>query len=129
MPKYLRVYEWLYKRLIREAHKRGWRVEFSYEEFLPLTEIECCRYCNGPIVWHKHTTNRNAGTNLDRKDNTKNYTLDNIAICCHTCNTRKSNWLSDDEFQLVQDMLRVWRSLSATEKLQFECDILSYKDA
>jgi hypothetical protein len=44
--------------------------------------------------------NRKNGKNkysIDRKDNTKGYFLDNIVLCCFTCNTIKNNFLSYEE--------------------------------
>jgi hypothetical protein len=128
-PKNLKEpYRWLYNLLRTQAAKREIEVSLSFEEFVSLTDIECCRYCNGPITWQKHSNKRNARTNLDRKDNTKNYSIDNVAVCCADCNTRKSNWLSDDEFQLVNDLLRLYRSASEYEKKEIAYCVLTLGD-
>lgn len=110
-------YVWLYNRLLREAAKRDISVDLTFEQFLLLTDIECCRYCGKRINWYKHSRKGGAGANLDRNDNSKGYSVDNVCVCCYTCNTRKSNWLNSDEFQAINDFLRLYRKLPDNREL------------
>ena len=122
----LRPYEWLYRRLIREASKRGLTVTITFDEFLVFTEITCCRYCNTGINWQEFSHRENAGINLDRLDSSRGYEPGNIAVCCFSCNTRKSNWLNADEFQAVNDFLRTYRCTDNKNELIYT--IISWND-
>ena len=37
------------------------------------------------------------GLSIDRKDNGKGYTLDNIVFCCNRCNMAKGSWFTEKE--------------------------------
>lgn len=80
------------------AKKRG-RAEFliskdAFIEWFNKQEPKC-RFCNQPL-----DMGRGRGLNvmtLDRMDNNKPYTIDNIAFCCWRCNATKGYWFSDKE--------------------------------
>tara|TARA_R110000782_G_scaffold137419_4_gene229906 strand:- start:334 stop:579 length:246 start_codon:yes stop_codon:yes gene_type:complete len=56
---------------------------------------------------------------VDRKDNGKPYTLDNIVACCGPCNSIKGSILKDHEMHLVGHVLRkVWDSRLAQQPTQ-----------
>lgn len=52
---------------------------------------------------------------VDRLDNLRNYSLDNIVLCCGPCNAIKSSILSSEEMRLLGPHIReIWtRRLSA----------------
>jgi len=84
----------------RHAKKRGNEWNLTEEQFRALTQKDCY-YCGG-----KPNNRRNArGYNgeyiyngIDRIDNTKGYTIDNVISCCKVCNRAKNN-LTLQEFK------------------------------
>lgn len=91
---------------------RNRKVEFSisYEEFLNVISKAECEYCGKLLEYNKHS--KNWGKNLtrahqlDRKDNTKGYTVDNITCCCWTCNRLKSDVFTYEEFMKLSPILK-----------------------
>jgi hypothetical protein len=63
-------------------------VELTYDNFLAFTEIKKCHYCGEPVDWQPYNKQT---SNLDRKDNTKGYGVENCVVCCGTCNKMKRN--------------------------------------
>jgi len=54
-----------------------------------------CHYCRTPLdPTNHHKLNSPA---IDRKENGKGYTLDNIILSCMRCNTTKGSWLSEKQ--------------------------------
>ncbi len=78
------------------AKRRGLDYALSFEEFQKLTK-KPCSYCGtAPFgVAHDHVPKRHyAGgdywfNGLDRIDNSKGYTPDNVVPCCSVCNRAK----------------------------------------
>ena len=85
--------------------------KLSLEQVLNLV-YQNCFYCNSPpqnkmSVKHK----RYMGyilyyTGLDRKDNSKGYTLSNVVPCCARCNSIKSNLFTFEEMVALADFLK-----------------------
>jgi len=51
---------------------------------------------------------------IDRKNNSGQYTIDNIVMACHRCNSIKSDWFTYDEMKEIADKymkprIEVWR--------------------
>jgi len=63
-----------------------------------------CYYCHG--FFGKTTT----GSGLDRVDNTKGYTVDNVVSCCHFCNRIKQDLLTAEENKEVIKLIKKLRS-------------------
>jgi hypothetical protein len=70
--------EYRYKTYLRGAKSRGYSFEITLEEFIEFLN-KPCKYCNSAIE----------SRGLDRIDNAKGYTIDNINSCCSTCNFMK----------------------------------------
>ena len=83
----------------RNAKRRNIPFELSFNEFIELTQ-QNCYYC-GIEPSNTHISKHNNGdfiyNGLDRKDNTKGYTLSNIVSCCDQCNWAKRD-LPYEEF-------------------------------
>lgn len=84
----------------RHALGRGYKWLLSREEVESTIKLPCY-YC-GQAPSNVKRTKNSIGEGLkysgiDRKDNSKDYTLDNIVACCKICNYAKSN-LSLSEF-------------------------------
>jgi hypothetical protein len=77
------TYQEAIKRLYKQYHMIEKRAAFKGMEFdldfyeFGLMMSSPCDYCNGKT------------TGLDRKDNTKGYTMDNVTPACRRCNTMK----------------------------------------
>lgn len=94
-----RPYEALYNRL--EKLNRGrWPIKLTYEEFVEFTKIKSCEYCGNAVYWTESNTAMNGSKyNLDRKDNDKGYTKDNLIVCCTKCNYGKSDRYTKNQWQ------------------------------
>jgi hypothetical protein len=69
----------------RTAKFRNIGFEINYEDFLKFFNKDCY-YCGIKID----------GVGLDRIDNTKGYTLDNIVPCCNPCNVAKLTYTAEE---------------------------------
>lgn len=82
----------------QHAKKRNILFELTFDEFINLCEKNCY-YCDSePSNIQKGNGNGSFKYNgIDRVDNTKGYTLDNVVSCCEICNKAKRD-LSCEEF-------------------------------
>ncbi len=84
--------------------------ELSFDEFLETIKISECHYCNVELIYNKHSKDKGVCNSrayqLDRKNNLKGYTLDNIVPCCWECNRLKSDRFTYDEFLLISPSLK-----------------------
>jgi HNH endonuclease len=83
-----RPFEGRYNTLKTQAKGRT-EVELSYEEYLFFVG-NLCRYCDAGLEWSPHGSIK-SGHHLDRKDNSKGYSIENCVACCGECNRIKSN--------------------------------------
>ncbi len=108
-----RPFESLYNTIIRHARKRGIDEILSYDEFVLLTEITECYYCNKPIIWIKYGAGglkeKRMMYNLDRVDNNKGYSLNNVVVCCGECNRGKGNQYTQGEWACMAKALQEYR--------------------
>lgn len=93
-----RTYKW-------SAKKRGYDFELSKEEFSELV-LGNCAYCGTPpinarqinaakrSVWHEGETVMLNG--VDRVDNSRGYTLDNVVTACTDCNYAKRDKTTEE---------------------------------
>ena len=86
----------LFNNYKNNARRRELDFIITFEEFLALTK-KPCYYCG---IWARQRIHPNKGNNrttreayfyngLDRVDNSKGYTVDNVVTCCGTCNYAK----------------------------------------
>ena len=82
------------------AKERGYIFELTEKQFIKLIQQDCY-YCgikpNNMAKCPGHNDNY-AYNGLDRIDNTKSYTIDNVVTCCKQCNMAK-NTLKTDEYE------------------------------
>jgi hypothetical protein len=71
----------------KRAHKKELAFEISQDTFNHYTQLPC--YLCGKEVSQTHTSG------VDRLDNTKGYTIDNIRSCCGICNYTKRDYVYD----------------------------------
>lgn len=83
------------------AERRGYIWNLTEDQVKRLTS-QPCYYCNAkPLQRGTTGTNHNGSylyNGLDRVDNTKGYTIDNVVPCCGTCNKAK-NTQTIEEFK------------------------------
>ena len=105
-------FEYLYKLLVANSIKRKHEMYLSYEEFVEFTKIDRCHYCDSEIVWVLHPCDRpkkGYGYNLDRKDNTKGYSVENCVVCCRRCNWSRSDTFSYEEWVEIGKTIKKFR--------------------
>lgn len=81
----------------RNAKKKSLDFMLSKQEFKEITE-QCCHYCGAkPTPTVSSTIKKITGTEtyvsngIDRIDNNKGYTINNVIPCCSNCNYAKRN--------------------------------------
>lgn len=79
---------WMRAKCNARTRKKIWTIEL--EDYAKLIEMPCT-YCNDSVALE-------TGSSLDRKDNDKGYSLDNVNTCCKSCNRRRSKSMGSDEF-------------------------------
>ena len=82
------------------AKRRDITWELTLEQF--KTFGDKCHYCGGILS--------QTGSNLDRKDNSLDYTINNVVECCKICNELKSNRFTYYEMIAVSKLLKDIRS-------------------
>jgi len=105
-----RPYEAIYNRLVR-ASVRTQGKPLLYEDFLPFTKVVECHYCGAEVMWTKHfkTCRGSSRYNLDRKDNAKGYTKENLIVCCRLCNFTKGDRFTYMQFVEIGKVIRSFR--------------------
>lgn len=81
----------IYSMYRRGALKRNLLFDLSFEQFLDLTQ-QNCHYCGSEPSNLKHSYFDNGDfkyNGIDRKDNTKGYTIENCVSCCKISNRSK----------------------------------------
>jgi len=58
---------------------------------------QVCYYCGVEVTKGKNRKHKLTDETFDRKDNSKGYSLDNIAIACRRCNLMKGEWLTENQ--------------------------------
>ena len=103
MPNVLPVGEASFRRLFRgmkrDAKRRNYEWKLSRAQVRGLTK-ENCHYCNtepAQIVSGKRVNGSYVYNGIDRVDNTKGYTPENVVPCCKACNYAKRD-MSFGEF-------------------------------
>jgi len=130
-PPYWSTYNNLRGSVKRRNKRRGSDLEFAltFEEFLFLTQIRVCYYCEEPnIEWLERVGNGKFRYNLDRKDNNRGYTFDNVAVCCKECNQMKREWFTSDEFRAMRLLLKRWREGTQEERDELMLMLVSWNN-
>lgn len=89
----------LYYTYKTSANKRNHVFEITKQEFLFLTKQNCfyCGIAPNQVTKIHNSNGQYIYNGIDRKDNTKGYTLENCVPCCKICNYMKGS-LSYDDF-------------------------------
>jgi hypothetical protein len=89
----------LYSAYRGRANKKGIIFDISIEDFKRLVSEKCFYDGVEPYRYIKDKgrfSNKHLFNGLDRIDNTKGYTLDNVVPCCKECNIAKNNMSLED---------------------------------
>jgi len=100
-----RPFESLYNSLCARAKRKQLEV-ISYEEFLEFTQIQKCHYCDSGVVWVEYGLRKGRAVNLDRKDSSRGYTVNNVVVCCTRCNKAKLDHFTYDEWVKIGAFIR-----------------------
>jgi len=76
-----------------KAKKRKLRFDLTEDQFKEITQRDCY-YCGvkpSNIKNSKGSNGEYTYSGMDRVDNNKGYTIDNVVPCCITCNMAKNN--------------------------------------
>lgn len=97
----------IYSALKDGAKKRGIANEFTIDEFVSWwnTQVNWCHYCRRSIGEIRATidsvNNRARRLTIDRVDNKKPYTLENIVLACYRCNSIKGDYFTELEMMQI----------------------------
>lgn len=80
------------------AKRRQYEWNIPREDYYKLIEM-ACHYCGFPI--------NETGVGLDRKDNSKGYTIDNVVTCCKDCNTTRSDHYTYEEMLVLAPVIQM----------------------
>lgn len=103
-----RPFESIYNGIVNSW--RGTPVDLTYEQFVEFTSIKNCFYCTKIINWEEYGVVKGKYTSrayyLDRKDNTKSYSIENCVVCCTRCNKSRSNSFTYEEWYGMTEYFR-----------------------
>ena len=94
-----------YKEYIRNAKNRKYDFTLTFEDFEILI-FQNCNYCDiEPLNKSKSTMSYIFKYNgIDRKDNSKGYSLENCVTCCKYCNIAKKDNDMEDFIQWINHL-------------------------
>ena len=93
--------------LVAAARERGVEVSLTLDDFCAFTHSSHCHYCGADVHWAERRSHRKPkGHNLDRKDNSKGYSIENCVVCCFECNRIKSDWFSYEEMRVLGEVIK-----------------------
>lgn len=96
----------------RHADRRAypWELDFDFVNDLIRQECYYCKLPPSNLKTLKNSLEAFKYSGIDRKDNTKGYTKDNVVPCCKICNNAKSD-LTLEQFK--EWILRIERATKA----------------
>lgn len=105
-------YASLYHKLKKSAAIQGHACTLTFKQFLEYIKTIVCHYCNAPVTWAKHNigTRTRGAYNLDRKDNSKGYSIKNCVVCCTVCNLTRGNRFTYEQFLEIGKLLSELRT-------------------
>ena len=81
--------------ILKGRHNKYYTEPFlSFEDYLQLIEGTNCSYCKRKLL-------PSAGGGLDRLDNSRGYTKDNVVPCCGICNIARGDNFSVEEMKIL----------------------------
>lgn len=110
----------------KRAFEKGLDFDLTFDQYTFL-KLNDCHYCGTPKLLLSHYCDamglKTPWMSLDRKNNKKGYTLDNVVCACFVCNRIKNNFFS------YEDMVEIGKNFVAPKMKNFEQEALdSYQD-
>lgn len=107
-----RPYEYMYNTFVNRAK---YPVKITYEQYVNLTKQKKCNYCSSEIRWNEYRTKgASSASNLDRKDNSRGYDIDNVVVCCGRCNYAKGSHFTYDEWKKIGKVIKGFKKREYT---------------
>lgn len=96
----------IYSSYKHHAEKRNYCFELSHEEFNLIISKDCyyCGRIPEQIAYNKTKTDCVIYNGIDRVENEKGYTLNNVVSCCKHCNRAKMSLSKKQFLQLIKDI-------------------------
>lgn len=82
----------------QRAKQRGIEWRLTEQEYRTLLAENRCHYCDGPLG--------ETGVGLDRTENERYYSIENVVPCCGRCNRIKSNVFTFHEMKTLGGLIR-----------------------
>lgn len=102
----------LWNKFTYDRKRFGQSNDLTFPQFLEFTNIKSCHYCDTQIEWAPfRDMPKGHRYNLDRKDNSKGYSIENCVVCCWECNELKGARLTYGEMLVVSEALKKHRGL------------------
>jgi len=98
-----------YSNFLTRARDKGKKVDISLKQYCKIIKDRKCFYCDSSFKLE-------TGSNLNRVDSNKGYTLNNVKPCCAKCNTIMNNFTVDELRLRVYKIVRRMKKL--TERLK-----------
>lgn len=96
------------------AKKRGYSYELTNKQLREITKKNC-HYCNSPPSNAQKTYYANGNytySGVDRVNNKKGYTIDNVVPCCRICNRAKDTMSTTEFLKWIERVSTHQRRLS-----------------
>ena len=113
---YRKIYDLTSKRIYgilkNNTRNRGKELIITEEDFVNWynNQEKICHYCKRTLEEIKQDIKENKKfknrLSIDRKDNNKGYTLDNMALACRRCNSIKSDYFTEQEMIEIGKLLK-----------------------
>lgn len=72
-------------------HRKEYEIKIRPEELVELaSKTKYCIYCGTQLIWQRGNGRRASDPSLDRKDNGKIISINEVQIICCRCNAKKS---------------------------------------
>jgi 5-methylcytosine-specific restriction endonuclease McrA len=95
----------------RRARADGVTLPYGMAELLQLAGVSVqCAYCRLPVAWDFQVDHRTPTARGGK------HALDNLAVCCRTCNERKGR-LTEAEFRQLLALAGAWHPAAAADLL------------
>jgi hypothetical protein len=86
----------------------------SYDEYVKIIAPDSCHYCGATLP--------KRGYGLDRIDNSRGYSIDNVVPCCFACNSIRGNNLTVREMRIVAGLLKALREYPWLNTMRLTCE-------
>lgn len=100
----------VYRNYRQHAKRKGIAFEISFEDFLKVTQKNCF-YCGSAPQNRQRPKGKNGDyvyQGIDRKNNSKGYTMDNVLPCCEMCNKAKRDKDYTEFLEWIGRIVSVW---------------------